>query len=131
MSFLKRPVFYALLFVIVQIVFAGSVIYGRVQKTSQCQEPVGTHTISITARGFKPTEATIPICSEVIFVNEDTLPHRPAFGVYESHNNPRGFTEKVLADRGDTNSFVISEAGVFGFHDHADHEKAGSFTVTP
>jgi hypothetical protein len=126
----KRTVRYILvaLFVVLQIAMVAVVLLTRQKTVANCPDTAPTQTIKLTDRGFSPKDNTVHLCTHVVFVNEDSEPHFPAFGEHDHHNDPAGFEEKTLAP-GETNDFTPHTTGSLQFHDHFDDDSEGTLNV--
>lgn len=95
---------------------------------SKCTSVAAVRVVTISDRGFSPSDLTVKRCTELIFVSVDKSLHNPAFGQHDHHDHTLPFEERVLS-LGQTNSVVFDKAGSHSFHDHLNDELTGQVTV--
>lgn len=134
---MKRAVLLVISLASVGLVVIGATItlarHLEAEKVSEapCKTKVGTEEIHISSSGFKPANLSVKLCTDVVFISDDSHPHLPAYGEYDHHLDPSGFSEKILISPGDSNGVTINQPGNWPFHDHLNQDLTGNLTVTP
>jgi len=115
-------------YILVGVLLAAVLLVsGCAQSSNQQPQPTGVvKTVEITAAGFSPGTLTINAGDAVMFVNKDTMPHRPASAQHPTHNaypEPGGCTgSKFDACKGlaqdESWSFTFYQVGEWKYHDH-------------
>lgn len=101
------------------------------EQTGTCSgEPRITHKIEL--KNDKPSVRHINahLCEAVMIINHDEVERAIYFGTLEEHASYAGETGMVIRP-GRNKSFVLTELGTHQFHDHAEAQITGDFTVSP
>lgn len=100
------------------------------EKTGACQGQHPNHRVTIKDGKVSPVHTLAKKCDTLTFTNEDRSERKILFGEHDKLSTYAGINEIVLRD--DRNKTItLSESGAYQFHDHAEHEMTGYFTVIP
>jgi plastocyanin len=89
-----------------------------------------THTVSMNAAGFNPSNLTIKIGDTVVFKNDDTRQHWPASGMHPTHLLCLGFDALRPMASGETYARTFTAAKECPMHDHLIPSLRGKIIVT-
>jgi cytochrome o ubiquinol oxidase subunit IV len=101
------------------------------KQTGTCDgEPRTAHKIEL--RNDKPSVRHIQgrLCDALTIINHDKVERAIYFGTLEEHASYAGETGMVIRP-GRNKTFVFTELGTHKFHDHAEANITGDFTVAP
>lgn len=87
-------------------------------KSYSCSKIIEEKTIIITKMQYSPSFLTIPQCTKVIFINQDTTDHWPASDIHPTHGIYPEFDPKRSIKPNEKWSFVFEKKGKWSFHDH-------------
>lgn len=77
---------------------------------------------------FNPKSVTIKLGDSLMVKNQSTKNMEIAVGIHPSHQELKGFEEKVVK-KGEDYTFTIEEKGQFEYHDHLRPKVFGLITV--
>ena len=89
-----------------------------------------THTVSMNAAGFDPSNLAVKIGDTVVFKNDDTRSRWPASGMHPTHLLCLGFDASRPMAPGETYAHTFAEAKECPMHDHLIPSLNGTITVT-
>jgi len=102
-------------------------VSGCTQSSNQQPQPTSVvKTVEISAEGFSPATLEINKGDAVMFVNKDTMPHRPASAQHPTHKvypesggcvGSKFDACKDLA-QGESWPFIFYQVGEWKYHDH-------------
>jgi len=96
---------------------------------NRCNGSHGTHKVVILGNQVIPQHTEAKVCDKLVITNEDSAERLMAFGPHDHHISYDGVTERLLTQDQSLNVTLI-QIGTFTFHDHADEQVIGSFTVS-
>ena len=118
--------------IVIGIVWAivGLVTHTAHPKTaSSSAKPPTTAVIEITPSGFLPQTIAVNPNTQVVWVNEDVMPHLPAADPYPSHKQlPQLVAPRALGQK-ETYSFTFTKAGTIHYHDDLEPTVVGVVEV--
>lgn len=78
------------------------------------------HVVEILDGGvFSPAELAVKPGERVVWVNRDDELHWVASDPHPTHTGLSGFDARGEMRQGETYTYVFTEVGTFGYHDHA------------
>lgn len=100
------------------------------EKTGACKGVHTTYKVVLQDGAMSPNHVDAKLCDKITFVNEDDKTRYIMFGSYDE---PRAYGgEDMLTVRnGRPKTVVLNELGTHEFHDHANPDAVGGFTVAP
>lgn len=91
--------------------------------------PPAVAVIEITASGFVPGTLSVNANTNVVWVNEDVMPHLPAADPYPSHSSlPDLVAPRALGIK-ETYTFHVSHAETINYHDDLNPVDVGTVVV--
>lgn len=96
---------------------------------SVANDEAETATITFTKDGFNPETLNVKKGTTVVIKNESSQRVQFSSDDHPTHRLNEGMNLGVLAP-GESDSFVASEVGEWGFHDHIDDRFTGSIMVS-
>ena len=130
---LRNPKRLLVLLVIVAVIIAGIILalsHSPVKQaaTASTKSPT-TAVIEITPSGFLPQTIAVNPNTQVVWVNEDVMPHLPAADPYPSHKQlPQLVAPRALGQK-ETYSFTFTKAGTIHYHDDLEPTIVGVVRV--
>jgi cytochrome o ubiquinol oxidase operon protein cyoD len=88
------------------------------------------HKIVLKKDAVSPHHTDAHLCDTISITTEGDATRAVMFGTHEQLETYAGETGETVRS-GHSKQFVLTEAGLFQFHDHAQPEISGDFTVTP
>ena len=91
--------------------------------------PPAIAVIEITSSGFVPSTVSVAPNTDVVWVNEDVMPHLPAADPYPSHSSlPNLVAPRALGQK-ETYRFLFTKAQTVHYHDDIDPTETGTIEV--
>jgi plastocyanin len=98
-------------------------------KSYSCSKIIEEKEILITKMQYSPSLLTIPRCTKVTFINQDTTDHWPASDIHPTHGIYPEFDPKKALKPNEKWSFVFEKKGKWSFHDHLYPTTYGTIEV--
>ncbi|HEV2402593.1 MAG TPA: hypothetical protein VGS08_00130 [Candidatus Saccharimonadales bacterium] len=127
-----RYIIAGLIIVIAVIVWTSWLAAYHQSATSQrtvTSTPPTVAVIEITPSGFLPRTIAVNTNTEVIWVNEDAMPHKPAADPYPTHRNLPSLVAPSPLGQKETYSFLFTRQGVVAYHDDLDPTLTGTVEI--
>jgi cytochrome o ubiquinol oxidase subunit IV len=102
---------------------------GGVQTGTCSGEPRTVHKIELKNNKPSTRHVNAHLCDAVMIINSDTVERAIYFGTLDAHATYAGETGMVIRP-GRNKMVTLTELGTHKFHDHAEVEITGSFTVS-
>ena len=88
--------------------------------------PTNPYTFTLTASGVSPKEFTVPIGTQVLFVNQDARRHDMASDPHPEHTDCTEINRGVLNSGQSRETLNLVTVKTCGFHDHDNPPPAGN-----
>lgn len=106
------------LLVLIGLVWLGVAVWHKPPaKPAGSLGPPATAVVEITPTGFLPQTIAVSPNTEVIWVNEDVMPHLPAADPYPSHSELPNLVAPRALGQQETYSFLFTKKGTVHYHD--------------
>lgn len=99
------------------------------QSTHKKQSPPTVAIVEITSAGFVPSTLSVSKNTDVVWVNEDVMPHLPAADPYPSHSSLPSLVAPRALGLHETYTFHFSKTGTVRYHDDVNPTMVGSVVV--
>ena len=91
--------------------------------------PPAIAVVEITPSGFVPSTISVAANSEVVWVNEDVMPHLPAADPYPTHSSLPSLVAPRALGQKETYSFLFTKAATLHYHDDINPTLVGTVVV--
>jgi plastocyanin len=88
-----------------------------------------TAVVEITSSGFMPQTIAVKPNTNVVWVNEDVMPHLPAADPYPTHANLPSLVAPRALGKKETYSYLFTKAGTVHYHDDLHPTLTGEVEV--
>ena len=92
-------------------------------------DPISSHIVSLTSKGFSPSKITIKVGDTVTFVNNSMDQMWVASNPHPTHTDLPGFDEKGFVVPGQYWNYTFTVTGSHGYHNHANPTMKGLVVV--
>lgn len=98
--------------------------------TGACQKIGKNYKLTIRGSKVYPITITARLCDTLTFINDDDRSYDIVFGQYPAKDNYGG-EPGLTVRKNNSKTITLNQGGVIYFHDKANPNLAGGFTVTP
>ncbi|HEV2402920.1 MAG TPA: hypothetical protein VGS08_01835 [Candidatus Saccharimonadales bacterium] len=119
----------ATLLVVVCIIWLFIAKNKTTNKVATIPSPSTIAVVEVTSSGFLPSTIAVQPNSEVIWVNEDVMPHLPTADPYPTHASlPALLPPRALGQK-ETYSFLFTKSGTVHYHDDLNPTMTGTVEI--